>query len=141
MSRRESNSDRMECRLQGSGAVRSATDAARIFGEAQQISEDELARFCIIIEELIANLYDHGGLTSADSIELILGLEPGNLQISIFDPGIPFDPRSATRKRERPERGGGAGIDIIRSWAHLIDYQVTPEGNRLVLALPIGQKS
>lgn len=140
MSRRESNSDRIKCRLQGSGAVRGAIEAARAFGVAQQLSEDELARFCVVIEELIANLYDHGGLTEGDRVDLSLNREPDGIRVSIFDPGTPFDPRSATANRERPKRGGGAGIDLIRSWAHLIDYQVTPAGNRLDLVLPIRQK-
>jgi anti-sigma regulatory factor (Ser/Thr protein kinase) len=139
MSRRESNSDRIRCRLQGSGAVRSATDAARAFGEAQQLAADDLARLCVVIEELVANLYDHGGLTEADSVELTLDREPGGIRVGIADPGTPFDPRSAARKRVRPKRGGGAGIDLIRSWAQLIDYQVTQEGNRLDLVLPIGK--
>jgi anti-sigma regulatory factor (Ser/Thr protein kinase) len=141
MSRSESNSDRMECRLQGSGAIRRAIDAARTFGEAHQLSDDDLARFCIVIEELVANLYDHGGLTEIDEVELSFHHEPGGIRASIFDPGTPFDPRSAMTKRERPKRGGGAGIDLTRSWAQLIDYQVTPEGNRLDLLLPIGHKS
>ena len=140
MSRSESNSDRMECQLQGSGAVRSAIEAARSFGVAQQFTDDDLARFCIVIEELIANLYDHGGLTEVDRVELILGREPGHIRAIIVDPGTPFDPRTATRKRKRPERGGGAGIDIIRSWAHLVDYETTEEGNRLELVLPIGAR-
>jgi serine/threonine-protein kinase RsbW len=139
MSRRESNSDRVKCQLHGSEAVRDAIAAARAFGEAQQLAEDDLARLCIVIEELVANLYDHGGLTEADSVELGLDRQPGGIGVRIVDPGTPFDPRSATRKRARPERGGGAGIDLIRSWAHLIDYQVRREGNRLDLLLPIGQ--
>jgi serine/threonine-protein kinase RsbW len=140
MSRRESKSNRMKCQLQGSGAVRGAIETARRFGVAQRLSEDDLARLCIVVEELIANLYDHGGLTEVDEIELSFDREPDRIRVLLVDPGTPFDPRSATSQRRRPERGGGAGIDIIRSWAHLIDYQVTPEGNRLDLMLPIGQK-
>lgn len=137
MSRCESNSDRVECLLQGGKAVRDALGAARAFGEVQQLSEDQLARFCIIIEELIANLYDHGGLGQEDKVEMALGREPGGIRIIIADPGKPFDPRSVEPGRERPERGGGAGIDIIRSWAQFVDYSATKEGNRLELMLPI----
>ena len=137
MSRRESNSDRVECQLQGSKAVRDALGAARRFGEAQQLSEDELARLCIIIEELIANLYDHGGLKEEDKVEMRIGREPDGIRIIIADPGKPFDPRSVAPRRERPERGGGAGIDIIRSWAQFVDYSATQDGNRLELMLPI----
>jgi len=137
MSRRESKSDRMNCLLEGSEAINNALSEARTFGEAQQLSEDDLARFCIIIEELIANLYDHGGLTEEDKVGLTLSREPDGIRIIIADPGKPFDPRSAAPRRERPERGGGAGIDIIRAWAQVVDYAVNRDGNRLELKLPI----
>jgi serine/threonine-protein kinase RsbW len=137
MSPRESNSDRITCRLGGSTAVSQATDAARVFGEAQWLTEDELARLCIIVEELIANLYDHGGLTEVDTVELSLGSERDGIRIIIADSGKPFDPQSAPTKRQRPERGGGVGIDIVRSWAQFVSYDVTAEGNRLELLLPL----
>ena len=137
MSPRESYSDRMTCRLQGSKAVSKASDAARTFGEAQWLTNDEMARLCIIVEELVANLYDHGGLTKVDKVELSLGSEPDGIRITIADSGKPFDPRSAPTKRQRPERGGGVGIDIVRSWAQVIAYDVTAGGNRLEVLLPL----
>jgi anti-sigma regulatory factor (Ser/Thr protein kinase) len=137
MSPRESNSDRMTCQLQGRTAVGQATDAARVFGEVQWLAEDELARLCIIIEELVANLYEHGGLTEIDKVELSLGSEPGGIRVTIVDSGKPFDPRSAPTKGRRPQRGGGVGIDIVRSWAQFVAYDVTAAGNRLQLLLPL----
>jgi len=137
MSPRESYSSRMTLLLQGNEAVAQATDSAREYGEAQRLTEDELARLCIVIEELVANLYDHGGLTEMDKVEMTLANEPGALRVTIVDPGSPFDPRSAPPKRERPERGGGAGIDIVRSWAQFVAYDVTADGNRLELLLPL----
>lgn len=140
MTRRESHSDPITRRLQGSGAVRQATDATREFGEALWLSEDEAARFCIVIEELVANLYDHGGLTEQDQVELSLASESAGIRVTIVDPGKPFDPWAAPLHPERPERGGAAGIPIIRAWAQLIRYDVTPEGNRLELLLPLHWK-
>jgi len=137
MSPRESYSNRKSILLQGSEAVSQATVAAREFGDAQRLTEDELARLCIVIEELVANLYDHGGLTEKDKVEMTLVSEPGAFRVTIVDPGTPFDPRSASPKRERPERGGGAGIDIVRSWAQFVAYDVAAEGNRLELLLPL----
>lgn len=134
---RESYPDRMTCLLGGSKAVSQASDAARVFGEAQWLSNDELARICIVIEELVANLYDHGGLTEIDKVELSLASEPGGIRITIADPGKPFDPRAAPTKGQRPERGGGVGIDIVRSWAQFVAYDVTAGGNRLELLLPL----
>lgn len=137
MSERESNSNCLICELQGSDAVTRASDVARAFGDTQGLDEDDLARFCIVLEELTANLYEHGGLTDRDKVGLSLTREPGAIRIIITDPGTPFDLRSAASNHQRPERGGGVGIDIIRSWARIVDYAVTPEGNRLELVLPI----
>ena len=124
--------------LRGKAAILDGAGAARAFGEAQWLTEDECARLCIIVEELIANLYEHGGLTETDEVELSLASEPGGIRIVIVDPGAPFDPRSAPTPRDRPERGGGAGIDIVRAWAEFVDYSVIPAGNRLELLLPVG---
>ena len=137
MSPRESNSDRLSCRLQGANAIEQASDAARAFATSQWLTDEELARLCIIVEELVANLYDHGGLTDEDEVELSFASEPAGIGVTIIDPGDPFDPWTAPRNAERPERGGGVGIDIIRAWAQPVDYRVTAEGNRLELLLPV----
>ena len=36
-----------------------------------------------------------------------------------------------------PARGGGAGINIVKRWATLVDYAIEPNRNRLELLLPI----
>ena len=123
--------------MSGANAVTQASDAARAFGEAQWLSEDETARLCIIIEELVANLYDHGGVSRDEEITLTLASEPEGLIITLTDPGTPFDPRQPRKNADPSDRGGGAGIDIIRSWALITGYEVTDEGNRLELLLPL----
>lgn len=123
--------------LKGANAVTQASDAARAFGEAQWLSEGELARLSIVVEELVANLYDHGGVGSEDEVRLELTSEPAGLRIVIVDFGTPFDSRQPPKKGGRPERGGGAGIEIVQAWAHLVDYEVTDRGNRLELILPV----
>jgi serine/threonine-protein kinase RsbW len=138
MGTRESDPGGMTYVLRGSAAVALASDAAREFAEAQWLTEDESARLSIIVEEVIANLYDHGGLTGDDQVELSFGSEPGGVRIVIVDTGAPFDPRSAPGESKRPERGGGAGLDIVRAWAEFVDYALIPEGNRLELLLPVG---
>lgn len=137
MSARESELDRMTCVLRGPEAVSRASDAARAFGNAQWLTAGELARLCIVIEELIANLYDHGGVTEEDEVGLSLTSESEGIRVIIIDPGVPFDPWEMPQKADTPERGGGAGIGIVRAWAELIDYGVTGRGNRLELLLPL----
>lgn len=133
----ESELDRMTRRLRGPEAVAQASDAARAFGNAQWLAEDELARLCIVIEELVSNLYDHGGVTERDEVELNLVSEPEGIRVVIVDPGVPFDPWEMPQRADIPDRGGGAGIGIIRAWAQSIDYRRTDQGNRLELLLPL----
>jgi anti-sigma regulatory factor (Ser/Thr protein kinase) len=137
VSPRESKPDRVSHRLRGGTVIIDATKAARAFGESQWLGDDELARLCIVVEELVANLYDHGGLSDQDDVGLDFAVDPDGIRVSIADPGAPFDPWSAPRKSAAIERGGGVGIDIIRAWAEFISYGQTPGGNRLEFLLPI----
>jgi anti-sigma regulatory factor (Ser/Thr protein kinase) len=133
----ESELDRMTRRLKGPQAVVDACEAAREFGASQWLEEDELARLCILIEEWMANLYDHAGLSTKDEVLLAIACEPAGLRITIVDPGKPFDPRDVSAQIERLERGGGAGIGIMRAWAEFAGYEVTPAGNQLEMLMPI----
>ena len=133
----ESNPNALTCRVQGAAAIGEASDAARAFGVNQLLDEEELARLCIVVEELVANLYDHGGLANEDPVELGFLVVPDGIHVSIFDHGMPFDPWTARRQVELPERGGGVGIDIIRAWAQFLDYRTSPEGNCLEFLLPL----
>ena len=141
MSPRESNPDCLSRRLRGQTAIVEAAEAARAFGELQWLGDDELARLCIVVEEMVANLYDHGGLTDQDEVELNFAVDPEGIRVSIADPGSPFDPWAAPRRPGAAERGGGVGIDIVRAWAQFISYGPTPEGNRLIFLLPVSWES
>mgnify|MGYP003579584270 CR=1 FL=1 len=140
MSPSESNPDLQSYRLQGVDAVRQAAGAARAFAEAEWLDDDELARLCIVVEELVANLYDHGGLKTEDIVQLGIARDPAGIRVSITDPGAPFDPWSTLLGVDRPDRGGGVGIEIVRSWAEFISYHTTTEGNQLEFLLPIHWK-
>jgi anti-sigma regulatory factor (Ser/Thr protein kinase) len=137
MSPRESYPDGLTRQLQGSEMVRQALAAAREFGDAEGFARDQSARLCIVIEELLTNLRDHGGLTDEAMVQLDLAREPAGIRVRLADPGRPFDPRTAQPNREPAARGGGVGIEIVRAWAKFIDYQVTPEGNRLELIVAL----
>src|SRR5688500_3297334 len=103
MSPRESELDSMTRRLRGPEAVSRASDAARAFGNAQWLAEGELARLCIVIEELVANLYDHGGVTQQDEVELSLISDPEGIRVIIVDPGVPFDPWEMPQRADMPD--------------------------------------
>lgn len=130
----------MSWQLSGSEAIDKASAAARNFAEIEWLTEDETARLCIIVEELVANLYDHAGVTKEDRIDLTLSCEPDGVHVVLLDRSPPFDPRSVPLK-DRPERGGGAGIDIVKAWSLILDYQATGHGNRLEVVMPTGAVS
>ena len=138
MSPRESNPDRLSLRVEGDGAVAEAVNATRSFGEALKLADGDLARLCIVVEELIANLYDHGGLTQQDAVMLALSRDPGGIRVSITDGGAAFNPWLAPAVASR--RGGGAGIKLVQAWAQLIDYRSTDEGNQLELLVALGEE-
>ena len=140
MGARESDPGSLALVLQGKNSVVEAAAAARAFGEAQWLTEVECARLCIIVEELIANLYEHGGLQDDDPVRINFDSEPDGIRVVIVDRGKPFDPRSRPRPAKRSDRGGGAGVDIVRAWAQITDYSTTDEGNCLALLLPIGRQ-
>lgn len=135
MGSRDSKAKWPECRTVARD-IRQATHAARAFAEAQGIAADDQARFCIIIEELVANLYDHGGLAKGDTVELLLSRRTDGVGIVITDAGAPFDPRAAAG-RLNIERGGGAGIRIVQKWTRVIDYRTQQGLNRLELIMPL----
>lgn len=126
----------MTCQLHGSVAIGDAVAAARGFGEARRLGSQDLARLCIVVEELIANLYDHGGLTDADGVELALASDAAGIRITIADTAAPFDLRSAPSNPDPANGGAGAGLDLVRTWASVVDYRTTEAGNRLELLLP-----
>lgn len=133
----ESELHRMTRRFKGPRAIIDACESAREFGASQWLDEDELARLCILIEEWIANLYDHSGLSPEEEVSLAIECEPTGLRITIDDRGTPFDPRELPAQIERLDRGGGAGIGIMRAWAEFCRYEVTTEGNRLEMLMPV----
>ena len=137
MDARESNSSESTSTMSGEHVVKDALRMTHDFGAAQSLSDKDLARLCVVVEELFANLYDHGGLTADHPVTLTLRREPRGVRVLMIDPAAPFDPRSAPNSDHPPERGGGAGIAIVRAWTEFIDYSATGEGNRLELLLPI----
>lgn len=136
MSLSESNPGRLTVRVSGDAAIGEAVDAARSFGAAHRLPGDELARLCIVVEELVTNLYEHGGLTQGDEVGLAFAIDLNGIRVSITHPGKAFDPWSAPQTAQRSERGGGAGVRLIRAWAQLVSYQSLDDGNHLELVVP-----
>lgn len=91
----------------------------------------------MIVEEWVANLVEHGGLPSGDRIGLRLAARPGRVRLTFTDAGRPFDPRRATFAGPDPDRGGGAGLELIRAWSRIASYARRQGRNRLILEMPL----
>ena len=113
-----------------------ATFAAREFAQTGGISEDDVSRLAIVVEELVMNLYEHGGVTPDDAIGLDLSLTQFDLKLVVTDFGQPFDPGGADNG-DLPQRGGGAGLKLVRAWASHIRYETADGRNQLVVHLPV----
>ena len=131
----DSNSASVTVLCKGAEAVHQMVQAAQAFGIDRALGVEQAARLSIIIEELVYNLVDHGGIGEEGLIELVLTHEDGVVGISLSDSGVTFDPRGAESDEAIPERGGGAGIDLVRAWTEIVDYGSNAGRNRLLLKM------
>ena len=111
---------------------------ARTFAEDQGLSSIAAARLAIVIEELVTNVVEHGGVAADGPVDLALLAETGSVRIIFVDRGLSFDPRLApVAARDLEGRGGGAGIDLIKAWTSIVDYRTVEGLNRLELLFPL----
>jgi anti-sigma regulatory factor (Ser/Thr protein kinase) len=57
----------------------------------------------------------------------------GRARLAVSDAGAAFDPRAPSFEGPNLERGGGAGLELVRAWAELADYRRRRGRNRVVL--------
>ena len=132
----ESIHDPLRRSLSGPAAIHEAVAASRSFAATFEIPEADAARLAIIVEELVTNLYDHGGLGPDDTFEIELSATAIDIRLVLLDSGKPFHPLAAARDRKTPARGGGAGLKLVRAWATSADYRSIDGVNRLAVSLP-----
>ena len=117
-------------------AVGEAVRLARNFSTGAGLDSDAAARLAIVVEELVANLVDHGDLPEGTPIELEFSQQARGVILVLVDNGAPFDLRLAPEPGELPpERGGGAGLALVRAWAQVETYARVDDRNRLELWL------
>ena len=119
------------------GAVSSALACAKDFIARAPCGPDAEAKLAIIIEELVANVIEHG-LAEADSeIQIDIVAIGQDIGLTLADGGIHFDPRSVASPQDLPpERGGGAGLALVRSWSNIVSYARIDGRNLLRLIIP-----
>lgn len=89
------------------------------------------------MEEWVANVVEHGGPQGEARIVLRLTCGGEVVRLAVSDAGRPFDPRAAAFEGPNHERGGGAGLALIASFARITAYARRAGRNRLVLELPL----
>lgn len=117
-------------------AIVDSIRAARSFCEAEKFEERPSAKLLVTVEELVSNSLRHGSNGSDISLQLRLVATKTGVQIEIGDNGVAFDP-IRDFKFEGPVRAseGGAGLELVRTWAHSLTYERDGEWNQLVLHL------
>ena len=100
------------------------------------MGEASATRFAVVVEELVTNLYDHGGLTSGDLFELEMSPSAKEVRLVLIAPGKEFDPTAAPPRVTTSSKGAGAGLKLVRAWSQRIDYHYVDGRNRIELSLP-----
>jgi anti-sigma regulatory factor (Ser/Thr protein kinase) len=118
-------------RLRASAAaVGRAIAAARAFAGDGEAAD----RLAIVTEEWVANVVEHGCAPPESLIVLSFARSGGALRLAVSDAGVAFDPTTAADDGPNLERGGGAGLAMIRAWCAL-SYRRAGGRNRLELVL------
>jgi anti-sigma regulatory factor (Ser/Thr protein kinase) len=137
MPSRESGEIRKRIQVAGPTALGDAIASTRLYALEHELNARDRARLCIIVEEVITNLCEHGVCESDHEITLELFRLPSGLGLVFEDNGAPFDPRMVSAADDMPQRGGGAGLRLVRAWSEIIGYESGEDGNRLELMLTL----
>ena len=114
-------------------AVARAIAFARRFAADAGRPKDSDERLVVIVEEWVANIVEHGRAPAGSLLVMRLERAGEGARVAFSDAGIAFDPRTAGDQGPNMERGGGAGIALIRGWSEIEAYRRSAGRNRLVL--------
>jgi anti-sigma regulatory factor (Ser/Thr protein kinase) len=138
---RESNDGTSSLSLGGVAAVHDAVAAARAFGERTGMDEASAVRLAVVVEELVMNLYDHGGLSPDSVFDLEMTSEASEVRLVLIAPGQEFDPTATLPRTATSSRGAGAGLKLVKAWSRKISHRYVDGRNRLELSLPYGRRA
>lgn len=122
--------------LSGQTAVHEAVLSTRDFADRAAMDQAEASRLAVIVEELVTNLYEHGGLDERAVFTIDLCLTAEDLSIVLTDPGRSFDPSLDQFDLPVPETGGGTGLKLVRAWAIETGYKTKRGVNQFKVRLP-----
>ncbi len=93
----------------------------------------------LCLEEVVANIILHGYAGQPDRTILVIYCSPqtGTFTLVVEDEAPPFNPllfqdKLTTRSLEEGTEGG-QGIRLLKQFSDAIDYESTPNGNRLTI--------
>jgi len=109
--------------------------SARLFAEVAKLADEAAHRLEMIVEEWAANIIEHSRAEPGSPIVMRLERDQGVVRATFSDAGIAFDPREVEHEGPNLERGGGAGIALIRNWSEIEACHRRAGRNRLVLRL------
>lgn len=118
-------------------AVSTALACAQEFIARAPCGADAEAKLAIILEELVANVVEHGSAGPESEILIDIVAIGQDIGLTLGDGGSHFDPRTAPAPQDiPPERGGGAGLALVRRWANIVSYDRIDGRNLLRLVIP-----
>ena len=116
--------------------VSHALDLLEGFLDGQAVDNDIRARLAIIVEELVANIVEHSGSPADQPISMTFERIGAEIMITLSDSGVAFDPCGhVPRGAHPPERGGGAGLALVQSWARSMSHSRADGRNTLTLVI------
>lgn len=118
-------------------AVSRALVVTRTFVAVANLARDPAERLTIVVEEWVSNVVEHGTPPPGSRIALRLEHADDHVRLTVSDAGQVFDPRDARAEGPNLERGGGAGLELMRAWSRVAAYRRRRGRNRLVLEVPL----
>ena len=118
----------------GPGTVGRALAAARGVADARALEAGAADQLAVVVEEWVANVVEHGRPAASSRVVMRLAMAgEGCVRLAFSDAGVAFDMRRAPEDGPNLERGGGAGLALIRAWCEVEAYARRGGRNRLVL--------
>jgi len=120
--------------------VHESVAAAHAFADDASFDQATRSRLAIVVEELVTNLYDHGGLAPDEVFQLDLSVDANQVRLALTAPGERFDPTLPTGQSPSSAVGAGAGLKLVKAWSTQFEHDYADGRNCLVAILPIANR-
>jgi anti-sigma regulatory factor (Ser/Thr protein kinase) len=114
------------------------TEAFESLADELRLSPAATFELTLVLDELVTNVINYGGVPpGGERIRVEFRAGDGALEITISDPGKPFDPRDAkppdTDSPLEDREIGGLGVHLVRNMVDTFAYRY--EGGRNMVTL------